>query len=204
MAFQFLCPQGHLLQGDESQAGQQCKCPYCEAVFIVPQPTPPAGAHPGAAQTFSESPDQGQPAPQFGYDQPGYQQPAADAQAGPAGGGFPGVQAAPSFSGSPGGESPAAGQLPGGEAQQVVHVICPSGHELETPREMLGQDAMCPFCQTQFRLRFESTREYRQQKADERERREMKRGKAWMNWSIAAAVVVVLGVILLIVLAVSQ
>jgi hypothetical protein len=82
----------------------------------------------------------------------------------------------------------------------VVHVICPSGHELETPREMLGQAAMCPFCQAQFPLRYEDSVEYRKQKAEELERRERKAAKAWLYWSVAAAVVVVLGVILLIVL----
>jgi hypothetical protein len=38
MAFQFQCPQGHLLEGDESQAGQQCQCPTCQMLFIIPQP----------------------------------------------------------------------------------------------------------------------------------------------------------------------
>jgi rubredoxin len=37
MPFQFLCPQGHLLEGDESQAGQQCHCPTCGVLFIIPQ-----------------------------------------------------------------------------------------------------------------------------------------------------------------------
>jgi len=37
MVFQFLCPRGHLLQADEPQAGQHCKCPYCQAEFLVPR-----------------------------------------------------------------------------------------------------------------------------------------------------------------------
>src|SRR5437868_3224648 len=36
MVFQFLCPHQHLLQGDESQMGQQCQCPQCGIVFIIP------------------------------------------------------------------------------------------------------------------------------------------------------------------------
>src|SRR5688572_15634688 len=38
MSFQFLCPQGHLLEGIESQMGQQCQCPICGTAFIVPSP----------------------------------------------------------------------------------------------------------------------------------------------------------------------
>jgi hypothetical protein len=45
MAFQFQCPQGHLLEGDESQAGQTCQCPTCGMAFIIPVPlTAPAAA----------------------------------------------------------------------------------------------------------------------------------------------------------------
>ncbi|MEX2187594.1 MAG: hypothetical protein WD875_12400 [Pirellulales bacterium] len=40
MAFQFMCPRGHLLEGDESQGGQQCRCPQCGMVFIIPTPAP--------------------------------------------------------------------------------------------------------------------------------------------------------------------
>lgn len=39
--FQFQCPQGHLLQGDESQAGQTIHCPVCQMLFIIPAPIAP-------------------------------------------------------------------------------------------------------------------------------------------------------------------
>src|SRR5436190_10096813 len=38
MSFQFQCPQGHLLEGDPSQAGQTCNCPTCGMLFIIPAP----------------------------------------------------------------------------------------------------------------------------------------------------------------------
>jgi len=66
MAFQFYCPNGHLLQGDESQQGQQSQCPMCGAMFIVPMLSPPAGGPP---------PNQPTPPPQ---------QPAAPPQQPPA------------------------------------------------------------------------------------------------------------------------
>jgi len=38
MAFQFQCPQEHLLEGEESQAGQAINCPVCGMLFIIPEP----------------------------------------------------------------------------------------------------------------------------------------------------------------------
>ena len=35
----------------------------------------------------------------------------------------------------------------------MMHIDCPNGHEMEVPREMLNQDALCPKCDVQFRLR---------------------------------------------------
>lgn len=38
MAFQFQCPNGHLLEAEESQAGDHCNCPHCAVLFIIPDP----------------------------------------------------------------------------------------------------------------------------------------------------------------------
>jgi len=175
MAFQFLCPQGHLLQTDESMVGQYCKCPYCESEFVVPQPA-------GGAEQSGGPWEQDVSSPVFDE---------------------PAEQSVPLVRGGAGTDDPAAlaSIIPNPDVQPVLHLVCPQGHQLETPREMLGQDAMCPYCQTVFRLRFEDSLEYRRQKEEERLRREQKLGRAWLHWSIAAAVVVVLGVLLLIVLA---
>lgn len=189
------------MQGEESQAGQQCKCPYCESVFLVPSPAQPAPADPWASAPPTAAP----PASgQGGYQGPIYEEPGAEAAAESPQEGFPGIHTAPGFlSGGAPADGPSLAELPGAGQQNIVHVLCPSGHQLETPREMLGQDAMCPYCQVQFRLRFEDSVEYRQEKAEERERKELKKGQAWMHWAIAVAVVAVLGVFLLIYLAAS-
>jgi len=205
MAFQFLCPQGHLLQGDESQVGQQCKCPYCETEFLVPPPSGEAPAdQPGTGQepAWSSTPavagsqeaifDDAEEAGYEGEEMPPEEEGEEE---------FPGIrtggpQAHPD-------EVPAFG-LAAAEQAVMVHVICPHGHVLETPREMLGQDAMCPYCEAEFRLRFEDTEEYRREREAERERREMKLGKAWMHWAIAIAVVVVMGVVILVAMAVAD
>lgn len=228
MAFQFLCPQGHLLQGDESQAGQQCKCPYCETLFVVPAPVPPAGVgpteqpqpEPSPPPNLSPGPDPAtfvpqqpaiqQPAiQQPAIQQPAIQQPAAGPEFGwpepqpqPEGEGPAGFQVGPDFGGGSAQPAPSISELPG--TSPIIHILCPSGHQLETPRDMLGQDALCPYCQVQFRLRFEDSLEYRKQKQEERELQELRTGKKWMQWSIAAAVVVILGVILMVVLAMAE
>lgn len=65
MSFQFQCPQGHLLEGDVSQAGQQCNCPMCGMLFIIPEPIiesePAVEAAVVAEQTPAEQP---QPEPE--------------------------------------------------------------------------------------------------------------------------------------------
>ncbi len=50
MSFQFECPNGHLLEGTPDQAGQQCHCPTCGMLFLIPEPVEeevePAGGWP--------------------------------------------------------------------------------------------------------------------------------------------------------------
>ena len=60
MSFQFQCPQGHLLEGDVSQAGQQCHCPTCGMLFIIPEPI----VEPAPAVTEEPAPAQPQPEPE--------------------------------------------------------------------------------------------------------------------------------------------
>ena len=49
MAFQFQCPQEHLLEGEESQAGQAINCPVCGMLFIIPEPVSAAAPEAPAA-----------------------------------------------------------------------------------------------------------------------------------------------------------
>lgn len=187
MEYEFLCPGGHLLQGNETMVGQQCKCPYCDVEFLVP---PPSGQAPADQPVFDEP-----AAPEYeegAYEgEEDYEEEAE----------FPGIRI-PGAVTDPD-EVPAFG-VSAAERAPIVHVICPNKHVLETPRDMLGEDAMCPYCEAQFRLRFEDTEEYRRELEEQRERHEQKLGRAWMNWAIAVAVVVVLGVITLVVVAVAD
>jgi hypothetical protein len=63
MAFQFQCPQGHLLEGDESQAGQAIHCPVCQMLFLIPAPVSAPAAPAFNAPEFQSPPAN---APQFG------------------------------------------------------------------------------------------------------------------------------------------
>lgn len=206
MAFQFLCPNGHLLQGEEAYAGQQCQCPYCNTMFIIPAPPSPPSAQPSEPATTGPPPGWTEPPVQPASLSAGELAPPAwsppQAPAEPER--FPGVTIVPGPGDRSGEATSGAAVVSGPQDPPVVHVLCPNKHELETPREMLGQDAMCPYCQAVFRLRMEDTVEYRKRQEEERERREYRRGLLWMRWSIAIAAVVILGVILLIALAASM
>lgn len=148
MAFQFYCPNGHLLQGHESQMGQQSQCPMCGAMFVVPVMN--TG---GAAPPQQQVPPPTQPAAQ--------QQPAAPAKA-----------AEPEKPPEP----------------KVYHIACPNGHLLETPDDILGQQALCPYCNVQFELRVEDSEEFKKEQESERRRREEEMNERWVKYSIRAAI----------------
>jgi hypothetical protein len=86
------------------------------------------------------------------------------------------------------------------DSDEPLHIPCPNGHELEVPREMLDQDALCPSCQIQFRLRAKDSIEHKRRQREAYERRQYKLGQAWLNWSVAIAVIVILGLLVLVAL----
>jgi hypothetical protein len=166
MTFQFTCPQGHLLEGDAAHAGMQSQCPMCGTLFIIPQPI--AGT-------------------------PGPETPSGDAGQAPGEpGAFPGLQFGPNI--APGPQTVEAPNLgpPQDDEDRIVHILCPNGHELETPMSMVGSDAMCPHCSAEFRLRYEDSRESKEEKQKERERREAAFGRKALHWAIVTAALVML------------
>jgi len=195
MAFQFLCPEGHLLQAEEPQAGQQCACPYCGTLFLIPQPLAEPAAGQGAVPPPGPSRQPPEPPPVAGTPGPS---PGDSTQSG-----FPGIRTNDGRSSRSGVGGPSM-PISTDDSPELVHICCPSGHELETPREMLGQMAMCPFCQAPFQLRWQDSVEYRRRKEEEIERKQARAARLWLQWSIAAAAVVFLGLILLVVLSQMQ
>lgn len=156
MAFQFTCPHGHLIEGDESLANQATQCPTCGVMFLVPEPLPAP----------APMPEPEPPAPSL-----------------------PVLGRRQAF--NPANEAP---------QPKLFHIPCPQGHELETPQEMLGDAVFCPICGAQFVLRETDSIEYKRKKDEEQELADRKSGNFWLNWAVAFAVIVVLGLAALIAL----
>jgi len=211
MPFQFYCPHGHLLQGEETQIGQPCMCPYCQTEFMIPAPAggpanpaatpviPPEEPYYGQEGSYEEEYEEEPPVETredragasefFGFgskEQGGEEQDVANA--GRVGDRVPDVEAPQNIF-----ERKREKATPG-----IFHIPCPNGHILETPEEMLNQEAICPECEREFVLRWEKSIEGMREQATKQERHDRKIGNAWMNWAIAAAVIVVFGVLVMI------
>jgi len=197
MAFQFLCPQGHLLEGDEAHMGMACQCPQCGITFLIP--TLPQQAT--AAATAVE------PEPNWTVED--FTQPPTDAVeqfaeqlSGPA------PSAPPPL---PDAETPAVQELlaetvpakadpvdsMGMLEASVLHIPCPNGHELEAPLDMIGHPVICPYCSVQFKLRRENSIEYLQRQ----ESLDQARAQFWFKWTIIISVLVGVGLLVMIIMA---
>jgi hypothetical protein len=217
MPFQFMCPQGHLLEGQESQMGQQTQCPLCHAVMIIPVVAPQSSVPQGPPAGYPGVPAYGAPAPAPGHATwpaqghpaephfPGAAGPTAPAEAFPQLGGIPAfdAQAAVPPEIVPGVPPPGEPSAPEPEEPKIVRILCPNNHELHTPMDMVGQDAMCPQCNVQFRLRYEDSLEYKEEKKKAQVRREQRFSNAALKWAIVAATIVVLSIILMIAISAS-
>ena len=168
MPFQFQCPEGHLLEADESQIGEQSQCPMCGQVFAVPSP-----------DGMAPAPEWEAPAPEvnpfpFGSSASPQEDPNAFAF----------------------GQGPAASPFdPTGamSGPTNLHIPCPNGHELEVPPDMVGQDAMCPHCGVQFLLREKDSVEAKRRKQEQLELKDYKAGKNWLMWAVIFGVLVLIG-----------
>jgi hypothetical protein len=162
---------------------------------------PHPGMHPGAAYG---QPGQGYPPP--GYGAPGYP---------PQGMPGPGMPGQPGFGGDGGfggfGARNIGDRFAGldvGAPQQAEEpqfaqpepeappeprnfkIICPNGHEVPTPEDMFGMQALCPFCNAQMDLKYEASVEYRQQQELQQRIRDDQTNKFWMKASIFGAIIV--------------
>ena len=187
MTFQFLCPQGHLLQGEEADMGMQCQCPQCGMAFIIPTVERPTYAQ---SDDLTADPSQIQPERQPER----FNQPEIDI-------GF--ADESPLDTGAALREMNFDGPAPGvgalsdaARVETLLHIPCPNGHELETPLEMVGQRALCPHCRVEFTLRREKSIEYLHQQ----ELLDRRRAQFWFQAAIAAAGVVILAVLIMVAL----
>jgi hypothetical protein len=187
MTFHFQCPYGHLLAGEESQAGQQCMCPVCTALFIIPAPLTPAFP---AVSPFPEP----EPTPGAGRAAAPSPFPAFDPYDRRPSKTRPAITPEPEPPASPPPTPPASAPLVVVPTEsEVLHIPCPQGHMLETPAEMLDQEVLCPHCQVKFYLRRKDSEEYKQKKRAERVRKEQRKGQAWIIWAVVVVIAVLLG-----------
>lgn len=184
MTFQYTCPQGHLLEGDAAQAGQQVQCPTCGVLLVVPAVTQPAAptvapAAPPVAAVPLETAETVTPTESSGRFDP-------FADVGPSGG-----RAGAILDGlAGGGDGTATGP-------KMVHVPCPAGHILETPQDTMGQTVMCPHCGQMFDLQMKNTLEFKRDKQRIDDKRIRRSSELWMRWAIAAAILIVIGLIVI-------
>jgi len=169
MAFQFRCPGGCVLEAEPEQAGQQCQCPQCGSVFVIPAP---AGYQPSPAPAPARDP---------GAAAAGVEHAAA----------FPDV--------AQGGGKAAFDPFGQGSSQNVFHIPCPQGHGLRIPAHLLGTQTKCPICGVTFELREKDSAEYKRRRKEQQELKEYKSGKTWMNLAIILAILILGGLIFLIV-----
>lgn len=189
MAFQFQCPQGHLLEAEETDGGKTCQCPYCGLTLAIPLPAgipsppmvPPPPQVPAAPLPPVPPPPIAvppvappEPPPIVGHQR----RPTLDA-----------TDEELSFGES---KSTETTVLDIREKEELFHIPCPNGHELEVPREMLDETALCPHCNAQFKLQERSSVEYQRKKVIREEQKERHVSNAWLYWIVGISVVVVI------------
>lgn len=188
MPFQFNCPQGHLLSAEPNQAGQHVECPICKTQFAIPAPpavaapTPPPVTPPPAPPFSPPPPADGLSDDGDGFDPLGGvddELPAGDDDGIESGGGT-------------------FGDI------DVYSIPCPNGHVLETPVEMLGQHAMCPHCQSQFELREEDSKEYKERRAREIEKQDAIVGEKWLKRAMWIAGIVIAGLLIMVIIGMTN
>jgi len=159
--------------------GMQCQCPQCGVAFIIPtiaSAAPASSSSSGATLELAPiEEDRVPPSVEEIEVEPN----GLDAF------GSGGIEV-----GDLGGPTIEIGDVIDEAGETLLHIPCPNGHILDVPREMIGARALCPHCQTEFRLRHEKSIEYLR----EQELIDAKRAKFWFNLAIVAAGVV--GVVL--------
>lgn len=224
MPYRYYCPScQQVLEAHDHTVGQTVQCPYCKQVFPQP-PNPQMAAAPNPG--YGQQPGMQQQMPAgYGQPMPG-QQPAGYPGAGYPGGAQPGYPgAAPGgYPGAPdpyGQQQAAAGgygqQQPAEEggfsiskgpetSNEIIHIPCPNrqcpyhAQPLEVHSSMVGQDVMCPLCQTTYTLHYDDSIEYRSRQEEAIRRKEEKFARSALNWAIAAVIIVVFGMVVMMVM----
>jgi len=70
----------------------------------------------------------------------------------------------------------------------ILHIRCPAGHMLKTPREHLGKHGRCPACNEVFELRYENSLESQRREEKSHRRRTRQAGLLAIVWPFLAAI----------------
>ncbi len=209
MPFEFRCPQGHLLEGEIEDVGQDFNCPICGVRFTIPS----------APYTPTATPIQPPVTP---YPQHYHQVPTANVidtdppviepET------FPDVTANGSIDEvenefaiqTDGSQTDSANQddnqaEQGGNDtpdfenkntnQDELQIPCPSGHILHATRDMLDEEVICPFCEEQFELKERNSLEAIEKREILAEKREEKQERVLLYWGIGVMIAGVICVI---------
>ena len=206
MSFQFYCPNGHLLQANENQIGQPCVCPHCQVEIIIPTP---AGYTPAAPATPPEAPTTQPPVTSFTGFNPQNQSAnspinSLNIQKKKKNFNFGASQAAAQEAENAALKPAQKMNIGDPDKDSRLHCLCPTGHSLDINRDMIGQKAMCPYCQKTFVITLERTVEYINKKKRAEELEDKKMAKFWFQWAIVAIVLAVIFIVVMIVLGVSH
>lgn len=90
------------------------------------------------------------------------------------------------------------------DEDERLHCLCPTGHPLDIDRNMIGQKAMCPYCQKTFVITLERTVEYINKKKRAEELEDKKTAKLLFQWAIVAIVLAVIFIVVMIALTLSH
>lgn len=74
------------------------------------------------------------------------------------------------------------------DGQKHYRIPCPNGHNLKVGPAMIGQQAVCPTCNTVFVIRLEDSREYQREQEALRQQKEAEDAEKWLKRAIWSAV----------------
>lgn len=150
MSFEFYCPNGHLLEGDDEQLGTQGRCPICNVMFTFPTTTLVARReklrHDAKVRVDEGKAEAAEP------------------------------------------ELPPEPIVP---ERRVIQVLCPKGHVLDTPEELLGSEVKCLRCKTRFVPTTERSVAYLRNKHRYETQKGEEQGRFWMGAAVLAVTAVV-------------
>jgi hypothetical protein len=209
MPFQFRCPQGHLLEGENEDVGQVVHCPICGVALTIPSapytptatpiqpPVPPYQQQQvPTADVIDTAPPVIEPEPETFPDvtangsieeaENEFALHTDDLQS----------AAAEQDDNQPEQDGNDAPDFESGKANQdELRIPCPNGHILDVTRDMLDEEAICPFCEEQFELKERNSIEAIEKRAILSEKREEKQERMFLYWGVGILVVGVICVI---------